>query len=64
MVTQEEIETRLAGGILRAQAEGRAQGLADVESVMRKKRLSEKLIAEIQAELKVMSQERQTQERP
>ena len=42
MVTQEEIETRLAGGILRAQAEGlaqgRAQGLADVESVMRKKK--------------------------
>lgn len=41
MVTQEEIETRLAGGMIRAQAEGLAKGLAKGLAEGRAKGLAE-----------------------
>ena len=74
MVTQEELDTIIASRVLRAEAEGRAkgqakglaegraegraEGLADAEAVLRKKGLPENLIAEVQAELEAMRQEK------
>ena len=58
MVTQEELDTIIASRVLRGVAKGRAEGIADAETVLRKKGLPENLIAEIQAELEAMRQER------
>ena len=58
MVTQEELDTIIASRVLRGVAKGHAEGIADAETVLRKKGLPENLIAEIQAELEAMRQER------
>ena len=51
MVTQEEIETRLAGGMLRAKAEGLEQGHSDALDILQGMNLSPEQISEFKAKL-------------
>ena len=55
MVTQEEIETRLAGGMIRAQAEGLAKGHRDAIAVLQGMNLPPEQISEFKAKLATLN---------